>query len=144
MVDSKRRYSSRIVDGVAQAPSRAMLHAVGFEDADFKKSQVGIASTWSMVTPCNMHIDQLAQAAAEGVDAVGHVEGRTVERDALAAQVQGQQVGQGPQPRRRIAQVVQHAHRIDVVEGGLAGQVVRLSPNQGGCPCRFAQRRKFV
>ncbi len=67
----KRKYSSIIVDGVAQAPSRAMLHAVGFEDEDFKKSQVGIASTWSMVTPCNMHINKLADNAAEGVDAVG-------------------------------------------------------------------------
>ncbi len=69
--NDKRKYSSIIVDGVAQAPSRAMLHAVGFEDEDFKKSQVGIASTWSMVTPCNMHINKLADDAAEGVDAVG-------------------------------------------------------------------------
>ncbi len=38
-----------------------MLHAVGFAREDFKKSQVGIASTWSMVTPCNMHIDGLAR-----------------------------------------------------------------------------------
>lgn len=69
--DDKRKYSSIIVDGVAQAPSRAMLHAVGFEDADFKKPQVGIASTWSMVTPCNMHINKLADDAAEGADSVG-------------------------------------------------------------------------
>lgn len=48
-----------------------MLHAVGFSNADFKKSQVGIASTWSMVTPCNMHIDQLAREAAAGVDKAG-------------------------------------------------------------------------
>jgi len=44
-----------------------MLHAVGFSDDDFKKSQVGIASTWSMVTPCNMHIDKLARRAEKGV-----------------------------------------------------------------------------
>jgi dihydroxy-acid dehydratase len=69
--NDKRKYSSVIVDGVAQAPSRAMLHAVGFKDEDFKKSQVGIASTWSMVTPCNMHINKLADDAAEGVDSVG-------------------------------------------------------------------------
>ena len=48
-----------------------MLHAVGFEDVDFKKPQVGIASTWSMVTPCNMHINKLAEDAGEGVDAAG-------------------------------------------------------------------------
>ncbi len=67
----KRRYSSIVVDGVEQTPSRAMLRAVGFGDDDFKRPQVGIASTWSMVTPCNMHIDQLAREAASGADAAG-------------------------------------------------------------------------
>lgn len=62
-----RQHSSVIVDGNAQAPSRAMLRAVGFNDGDFSKSQVGIASTWSMVTPCNMHIDKLAEKAELGV-----------------------------------------------------------------------------
>ena len=71
MADKKRKYSSLIVDGVKQAPSRAMLHAVGFDDDDFKKPQVGIASTWSMVTPCNMHINKLAEDAAQGADAAG-------------------------------------------------------------------------
>jgi dihydroxy-acid dehydratase len=66
-----RRYSSEIVDGLAQAPSRAMLRAVGYKDADFKKSAIGIASTWSNLTPCNMHIDKLAKAAADGVDKNG-------------------------------------------------------------------------
>jgi len=69
--DKTRKYSSVIVDGVAQAPSRAMLHAVGFEDGDFNKTQIGIASTWSMVTPCNMHINKLAEDAGEGVDGAG-------------------------------------------------------------------------
>ena len=64
-----RNYSSQVVDGVERAPSRSMLRAVGFDDADFKKPQIGIASTWSMVTPCNMHIDQLALKAAEGANA---------------------------------------------------------------------------
>src|SRR3954447_25889100 len=48
-----------------------MLHAVGFAREDFKKSQIGIASTWSMVTPCNMHIDQLARQAEAGVNTAG-------------------------------------------------------------------------
>ncbi len=48
-----------------------MLRAVGFTDADFSKPQVGIASTWSMVTPCNMHINELADEAAAGADAAG-------------------------------------------------------------------------
>ncbi len=64
-----RKYSSLVVDGVDRAPSRSMLRAVGFDDADFRKPQVGIASTWSMVTPCNMHIDRLALKAAEGANA---------------------------------------------------------------------------
>jgi dihydroxy-acid dehydratase len=66
-----RRYSRVVVDGVAQAPSRGMLRAVGFKDADFAKPQIGIASTWSMVTPCNMHIDGLAREAGAGADAAG-------------------------------------------------------------------------
>jgi dihydroxy-acid dehydratase len=66
-----RNYSRLVVDGVKQAPARAMLHAVGFSDADFTKPQVGIASTWSNLTPCNMHIDELARLAAAGVEAQG-------------------------------------------------------------------------
>jgi len=69
-IDS-RHYSRMVVDGVKQAPARAMLHAVGFSDADFTKPQVGIASTWSNLTPCNMHIDELARLAAAGVEAAG-------------------------------------------------------------------------
>lgn len=66
-----RRFSSQVVDGMERAPSRAMLHAVGFNNEDFKKPQIGIASTWSMVTPCNMHINRLAEDAAKGVDSSG-------------------------------------------------------------------------
>ena len=66
-----RAYSRLVTDGAERAASRAMLHAVGFAREDFKKSQVGIASTWSMVTPCNMHIDQLARQAEAGANAGG-------------------------------------------------------------------------
>src|SRR6187551_370020 len=69
--DLHRKHSAIVVDGVERAASRAMLHAVGFKREDFKKSQIGIASTWSMVTPCNMHIDRLARETAKGVDAAG-------------------------------------------------------------------------
>lgn len=48
-----------------------MLHAVGFRRGDFRKPQVGVASTWSMVTPCNMHVDRLAREAAAGADRAG-------------------------------------------------------------------------
>lgn len=69
--DKSRKHSQKIVDGPTQAPSRSMLRAEGFSDDDFKKSQVGIASTWSMVTPCNMHINTLADEVSKGVDSAG-------------------------------------------------------------------------
>ncbi len=71
MTDTKntRTFSSLVVDGMERAPSRAMLHAVGFTNDDFKKPQIGVASTWSMVTPCNMHINKLADEVAKGVNA---------------------------------------------------------------------------
>ena len=68
---SLRHYSSQVLDGPERAPSRAMLYAVGYSEKDFAKPQVGIASTWSMVTPCNMHIDELARDAAGGANAAG-------------------------------------------------------------------------
>ena len=69
--DCTRQHSSIVVDGADRAPSRAMLRAVGFTDADFQKPVVGVASTWSMVTPCNMHIDRLAVEASKGADQAG-------------------------------------------------------------------------
>jgi dihydroxy-acid dehydratase len=63
----KRPHSSLVLDGPERAPGRAMLHAVGFTRDDFQKSQIGVCSTWSQVTPCNVHIDVLARHAAEGV-----------------------------------------------------------------------------
>jgi dihydroxy-acid dehydratase len=66
-----RKYSRQVVDGVKHTPSRAMLRAVGFQDADFAKPQIGIASTWANLTPCNMHINQLAAEAVSGADAAG-------------------------------------------------------------------------
>ena len=66
-----RAHSSLLLDGPSRAASRAMLYPVGFSDKDFKKSIVGVASTWSMVTPCNMHIDALARESALGIDKAG-------------------------------------------------------------------------
>ena len=68
---AKRPHSSLVLDGPERAPGRAMLHAVGFTRADFAKSQVGVCSTWSQVTPCNVHIDALARHAADGVTKAG-------------------------------------------------------------------------
>jgi dihydroxy-acid dehydratase len=68
---NKRPHSSLVLDGPERAPGRAMLHAVGFTREDFAKSQVGVCSTWSQVTPCNVHIDGLARHAAAGVTGAG-------------------------------------------------------------------------
>lgn len=62
------RIRSKVIsEGVNRVPNRAMLRAVGFTDEDFKKPMIGVASTWSEVTPCNMHIDKLAIEAKQGV-----------------------------------------------------------------------------
>jgi len=66
-----RPFSSIVLDGPDRAPSRGMLYAVGFKEEDFKKPLIGIASTWGMVTPCNMHIDQLAREAEAGANEAG-------------------------------------------------------------------------
>jgi dihydroxy-acid dehydratase len=66
-----RSHSRLVVDGLKNAPARAMLRAVGFSEADFSLPQVGIASTWANLTPCNMHIDALAREAAAGADMAG-------------------------------------------------------------------------
>ncbi len=68
---TKRPFSSLVVDGNEKAAARAMLYAVGFTEADFGKAQVGIASTWSNLTPCNMHINELADSAGLGADEAG-------------------------------------------------------------------------
>ncbi len=70
-VSLERKHSAIVLDGYERAASRGMLYAMGFKKSDFKKSQVGIASTWGMVTPCNMHINELAGFAAKGVDRAG-------------------------------------------------------------------------
>ncbi|WP_343218188.1 dihydroxy-acid dehydratase [Haloferula helveola] len=71
MSDPRRPFSSPMLDGPDRAPSRGMLYAVGFKKEDFSKPQIGIASTWSQVTPCNIHIDRLARESAKGADAAG-------------------------------------------------------------------------
>src|SRR5690625_2093269 len=58
-------------EGAMKAPNRAMLRAVGVTDEDFKKPMIGVASTWSEVTPCNIHIDDLAVAAKKGAADAG-------------------------------------------------------------------------
>jgi dihydroxy-acid dehydratase len=68
MKNKNTKFSSEIVKGYDRAPSRAMLRGVGFTDKDFNKPQIGIASTWSEVTPCNSHINKLAESVSLGVN----------------------------------------------------------------------------
>src|ERR671939_230869 len=63
--------SHEVTDGMERAPARAMLRAVGMTDADWCKPQVGVASSWNEVTPCNMPLDRLAKRCKEGVRAAG-------------------------------------------------------------------------
>src|SRR3954453_1273205 len=68
--DMKPR-SREVTDGMERAPARAMLRAIGMTDGDWDKPQVGVASSWNEVTPCNMSLDRLAKRAKEGVRAAG-------------------------------------------------------------------------
>ena len=71
VIDPLRPYSSIVLDGPERAAARAMLYPVGFKPEDFKKPLIGVASTWSQVTPCNMHIDKLALEAEAGANDAG-------------------------------------------------------------------------
>ena len=71
MADQRRPRSHEVTDGVERAPARAMLRAVGMTDEDFSKPQIGVASSWNEITPCNLSLARLAKAAKEGVRAAG-------------------------------------------------------------------------
>jgi dihydroxy-acid dehydratase len=71
--DRKRPRSREVTEGPERAPARAMLRAVGFSEEDFGKPQVGVASSWNEVTPCNYHLNKLAALAKEGVRQGGAV-----------------------------------------------------------------------
>jgi dihydroxy-acid dehydratase len=67
MTDERRPRSHEVTDGMERAPARAMLRAVGMTDADWDKPQIGVASSWNEVTPCNLPLNRLAKRAKEGV-----------------------------------------------------------------------------
>jgi dihydroxy-acid dehydratase len=119
MVDRPR--SRMVTEGPERAPARAMLRAVGFSEEDFGKPQVGVASSWNEVTPCNYHLDKLAALAKEGVRqgnavpmefttiavsdgiAMGHegMKASLISRDVIADSVE----------------LVMHAERLDALVG---------------------------
>jgi dihydroxy-acid dehydratase len=63
--------STDVTEGFRKAPARAMLRAIGMTDDDWDKPQVGVASSWNEVTPCNLPLDRLAKRSKEGVRAAG-------------------------------------------------------------------------
>jgi dihydroxy-acid dehydratase len=69
-IDIKPR-SREVTDGLEKAASRGMLRAVGMDDDDFAKPQIGVASSWNEITPCNLSLDRLAKAVKEGVFSAG-------------------------------------------------------------------------
>src|SRR2546427_10511294 len=71
MSEDLKPRSREVTDGMERAGARAMLRAIGMTDADWDKPQVGVASSWNEVTPCNMSLDRLAKRAKEGARAAG-------------------------------------------------------------------------
>ena len=69
-VDIKPR-SRDVTDGIEKTAARGMLRAVGLGDEDFAKPQIGVASSWNEITPCNLSLDRLAKAVKDGVHAGG-------------------------------------------------------------------------
>ncbi len=119
--DPRKPRSWQVTDGPERAPARAMLRAVGFSEEDFRKSQVGVASSWNEVTPCNYHLDKLAALAKEGVrqgDAVP-VEFTTIAvSDGIAMGHEGMKASLIS--RDLIAdsvELVMHAERFDALVG---------------------------
>ena len=70
MTDMKPR-SKDVTDGLERSAARGMLRAVGMSDEDFPKPQIGVASSWNEITPCNLSLARLATSAKEGVHAAG-------------------------------------------------------------------------
>src|ERR687888_1457289 len=120
MSDNRPR-SRDVTEGPERAPARAMLRAVGFTDEDFTKPQVGVASSWNEVTPCNVHLNRLAAAAKEGVRAAGAVpiEFTTIAvSDGIAMGHEGMRASLVS--REVIAdsvELVMHAERFDALVG---------------------------
>jgi dihydroxy-acid dehydratase len=117
-IDIKPR-SRDVTDGFRKAPSRAMLRAVGMTDDDWDKPQVGVASSWNEVTPCNMPLDRLAKRAKEGVRAAG---GFPLEFTTIAVSdgiSMGHEGMRGSLVSREIiadsVECVMHAERFDAV-----------------------------
>ena len=114
MTDSMKPRSYEVTDGYQRAPARAMLRAVGMTDDDWDKPQVGIASSWNEVTPCNMPLDRLAKRSKEGVRAAGGfpLEFTTIAiSDGISMGHEGMRASAGEPGDHRRLRRVRHARR---------------------------------
>ncbi len=130
--------SRMITEGDVRAPNRSMLRAVGFTDEDFNKPMIGIASTWSEITPCNFHINRLAEKVKEGVRVGGGAPqtfGTITVSDGIAMGTEGMKFSL---PSREVIadsiEVVANAQRFDgvVAVGG-------CDKNMPGCLMALAR-----
>jgi len=147
MADMKPR-SRDVTDGIESAGARAMLRAVGMTDADWGKAQVGVASSWNEVTPCNMPLDRLAKRAKDGVrDAGGYpLEFVTIAiSDGISMGHEGMR---GSLPSREIiadsVECVMHSERLDALVT-LAGSRACSWPRRASTsrPCSCTAVRSF-
>ncbi len=122
MSDSEKQLNSRsraITEGDIRAPNRSMLRAVGLTDEDFTKPLIGVASTWAEITPCNSHINRLAEKVREGVRVGGGVPqifGTITVSDGIAMGTEGMKFSL---PSREVIadsiELVSNAQRFDGV-----------------------------
>ena len=129
--------SHEVTDGMERAPARAMLRAIGMTDADWGKAQVGVASSWNEVTPCNMPLDRLAKRAKQGVRDAG---GFPIEFVTIAVSdgiSMGHEGMRGSLVSREIiadsVECVMHSERLDalVTFAGLRQEPARHADGRG-------------
>src|SRR3989442_4760824 len=138
MSDLPRPRSHEVTDGMERAPARAMLRAVGMTDADWDKPQIGVASSWNEVTPCNLPLDRLAKRSKEGVRAAG---GFPIEFVTIAVSdgiSMGHEGMRGSLVSREIiadsVECVMHSERLDALvtlagcDKSLPGMVMAAAP----------------
>ncbi len=121
MIDdtSPKPRSHEVTEGVERAPARAMLRAIGMTEPDFSKAQVGVASSWNEVTPCNLPLDRLAKRAKDGVRAAGAFPIEFVTIAVSDAISMGHEGMRGSLPSREIiadsVECVMWAERLDAL-----------------------------
>jgi len=117
VTEHPRPRSHEVTDGTERAPARAMLRAVGMTDADWGKPQIGVASSWNEVTPCNLPLQRLAQRAKDGIRDAGGFPMEFVTIAVSDGISMGHEGMRGSLPSREIiadsVECMMHAERLD-------------------------------